>query len=108
MPARGAGGRKRRRPKEYVLRAPHYQKYYATNVNAFYTDLDIRIEVFNERRKHEGHVDIVADGVFILTPEAAALLKERLDAVLEKFQRAKGPIKVRPEARRELAPSDVD
>lgn len=96
MPPRKPAAKRHRRPLEVVERAPNYTKYYVTNVRVLPTDVDIRLEIFNERIPHEKHFDLIADAGVILTPEAASVLRDRLAEALKQFEEKHGAVVISP------------
>jgi len=67
-----------------VYRTPLFTKLYATNLRVSPTDVDIRIEFFNEKVKTEEGLIFYSDGMAMLTPEAAKKLYFELKNAIEK------------------------
>jgi len=80
-----------------VVRTPLFKKIYATNVFVFHTDVDVRIELFNEKIKRDDQWVYASDGLVILTPQAAKKLYLRLKDVVGQME-SDGEIDV-PESR---------
>jgi hypothetical protein len=78
-----------------IYRTPLFTKTYATNVKVFQTDVDIRIELFNEKRETEDEIIFYSDGLVLLTPEAAKKLSLELNIMIESYENEKGEIKIR-------------
>jgi hypothetical protein len=80
-----------------VYRTPLFTKLYATNLRVSPTDVDIRIEFFNEKVKTEEGIVFYSDGVAMLTPEAAKKLYLELKNAIEKYETEKGEIQIKGE-----------
>ena len=81
-------------PEISVIRAPSFQKIYATNISVTDTDSDFRIELFNEKFKVEGGWAYNSEGLAILTVEAAKKLSLLLDEKIKSYEKEHGEIKV--------------
>ncbi len=83
-----------------IVRMPNFSKYYVTNLLVKSTDVDIRLEIMNEkfpRKKddeEESVDDYISDALIMFTPEAAKKLKQRLEEVLADYEGEHGEIKV--------------
>lgn len=83
------------RRERVVLRSPSFTKLYATNVLVRHTDVDFRIDFFNEKMHiSEKEMAYVSEAIAILTPEAAKILLETLQRELSLFEEAEGAIGV--------------
>jgi hypothetical protein len=80
-----------------VYRTPLFTKLYATNLRVFRTDVDFRIELFNEKFESEEETVFYSDGIAMLTPEAAKKLMVELTRAVEKYELENGEILVREE-----------
>lgn len=85
-----------------VYRTPLFTKLYATNLRVFRTDVDFRIELFNEKFESEEETVFYSDGIVMLTPEAAKKLMIELTRAVEKYELENGEILVREERKKEL------
>lgn len=80
-------------------RANVFTKNYATSVLVEETDADTRLYLFNEViDTTDGERIAICDGNVILTTEAAILLTEQLNEIVEKWKK-KGPLTVSKERR---------
>lgn len=77
-----------------VFRTSLFTKIYATNVQLSKTDIDFRLELFNEKFQVEDSWAFHSDGLVILTREAAKKLLINLDAELKAYEKEYGEIKV--------------
>ena len=77
-----------------VFRTSLFTKIYATNVQLSKTDVDFRIELFNEKFQVEDNWAFHSDGLVILTREAAKKLLLNLDKELKAYERKYGEIEV--------------
>ncbi|GBE54592.1 MAG TPA: DUF3467 domain-containing protein [Euryarchaeota archaeon] len=83
-----------------IVRTPNFSKYYVTNLLVNSTDVDIRLEIMNEKfpgRKddeEESVDDYISDALIMFTPEAAKKLRQRLEEVLADYEGEHGEIKV--------------
>jgi hypothetical protein len=85
-----------------ILRSPTFAKFYATNALVRGTDVDFRIDLFNEKiPTGKDETAYVSEALAILTPEAARILFQTLQRELERFEEAYGPIGI-SEARSRL------
>lgn len=75
-----------------IVRADSFQKFYVTNLIAFETKYDFRIELMNERLKFEDRWEYVSDAMVILTPQAAKKLRDILSNYVKKHEDKEGPI----------------
>lgn len=82
-------------PEISVLRAPSFQKIYATNVSITDTVSDFRIELFNEKFKVEDGWVYGSEGQVILTVEAAKKLSLVLDEKIKSYEKENGGIKIK-------------
>ena len=80
--------------KNRIYRTPLFTKLYSTNLKVFQTDVDVRIEIFNEKSKTKDETVFFSDGLVILTLEAAKKLSVELNELLEKHEAAKGEITI--------------
>ncbi|MBC2697434.1 MAG: DUF3467 domain-containing protein [ANME-2 cluster archaeon] len=80
-----------------VFRTALFTKIYATNVQLSKTDIDFRIELFNEKFQVEDGWAFHSDGLVILTREAAKKLLINLDKELRAYEKEYGEIKVSDE-----------
>ncbi|MCX9011948.1 MAG: DUF3467 domain-containing protein [Candidatus Methanoperedens sp.] len=77
-----------------VFRSSLFNKIYATNVVLTSTDVDIRLELFNEKFKIENGWAYHSDGLVILTREAAKKLLITLEEKIKSYEKENGEIKV--------------
>ncbi len=77
-----------------VFRTSLFTKIYATNVQLSKTDIDFRLELFNEKFQVEDSWAFHSDGLVILTREAAKKLLINLDEELKAYEKEYGEIKV--------------
>ena len=77
-----------------VFRTALFTKTYATNVQLSKTDVDFRIELFNEKFQVDGGWAFHSDGLVILTKEAAKKLLINLDQELKEYEKEHGEIEV--------------
>ena len=77
-----------------VFRTSLFTKIYATNVQLSKTDVDFRIELFNEKFQVEDNWAFHSDGLVILTREAAKKLFINLDKELKAYEKKYGDIEV--------------
>ena len=77
-----------------VFRTSLFTKIYATNVQLSKTDVDFRIELFNEKFQVEDNWAFHSDGLVILTREAAKKLFLNLDKELKAYEKKYGDIEV--------------
>jgi Protein of unknown function (DUF3467). len=77
-----------------ILRTPLFTKLYSTNVTVFKTNVDIRIEFFNEKGETADNIIFYSDGLVMLTMEAAKKLSIELGKVIEEYENEKGEIKI--------------
>ena len=89
--------KEREKEKISVYRTPLFTKLYATNLRVFQTDVDFRIELFNEKFESEEETVFYSDGIAMLTPEAAKKLMVELTRAVEKYELENGEIPVREE-----------
>lgn len=80
-----------------VFRSSLFNKTYATNVVITSTDVDFRIELFNEKFKIENGWAYHSDGLVILTRVAAKKLLLTLDEKIKLYEKENGEIKVEEE-----------
>lgn len=80
-----------------VFRSTLFNKIYATNVNITSTDVDFRVELFNEKFKSETGWVYQSDGLLILTKTAAKKLLITLDEKIKSYEKENGEIKVEDE-----------
>ena len=80
-----------------VFRSTLFNKIYATNVNITSTDVDFRVELFNEKFKIETGWVYQSDGLLILTKTAAKKLLITLDEKIKSYEKENGEIKVEDE-----------
>ncbi|MDY6931978.1 MAG: DUF3467 domain-containing protein [Halobacteriota archaeon] len=80
-----------------VIRSHLFTKIYATNVQLSNTDVDFRIELFNEKFQVEDGWAFHSDGLVILSREAAKKLLLMLDKEIKDYEKEKGEIKVSDE-----------
>ncbi|MCD4843117.1 MAG: DUF3467 domain-containing protein [Methanosarcinales archaeon] len=80
-----------------VFRTALFTKIYATNVQLSNTEIDFRIELFNEKFQVEDGWAFHSDGLVILTKEAAKKLLINLDKELKAYEKEYGEIKVSDE-----------
>ncbi len=80
-----------------VFRSSLFGKTYATNVIVTSTDVDFRIELFNEKFKIENGWAYHSDGLVILTRIAAKKLLLTLDEKIKSYEQKNGEIKVEEE-----------
>lgn len=78
-----------------IYRTPLFTKIYTTNIKVFQTDVDIRIELLNEKRETKEETVFYSDGLVILTPEAAKKLSLELNEMIQKYETENGEIKIR-------------
>ncbi len=108
-----ANNENQQEPEELNLaRDLRYQKIYGTNVLCYSTDVDIRIEIMNEKiPDREGNWVYMSEGLVILTPQAAKVLKEHLEETIKKREETSGKIAIASERRLKVddfGPSPVD
>lgn len=77
-----------------IFRTHLFAKIYATNIKAYQTDVDIRIELLNERRETEDEFIFYSDGLAMLTLEAAKKLSIALHKIIEQHEAKCGEIKI--------------
>ncbi len=77
-----------------VFRSSLFNKIYATNVIVTSTDVDFRLELFNEKFKIEDGWAYNSDGLVILTRKAAKKLQLTLNEMIKSYENEKGEIKV--------------
>lgn len=77
-----------------VFRTSLFTKIYATNLQLSKTDIDFRLELFNEKFQVEDSWAFHSDGLVILTREAAKKLLINLDEELKAYEKEYGEIKV--------------
>ncbi len=80
-----------------VFRSSLFSKTYATNVTVTLTDIDFRLELFNEKFKIEDGWAYHSDGLVILTREAAKKLLIALDEKIKSYEKENGEIKINKE-----------
>jgi hypothetical protein len=80
-----------------IFRTSLFTKIYATNVQLSNTEIDFRIELFNEKFEVEDGWVLHSDGLVILTREAAKILLLKLDKTIKAYEKEKGEIKVNDE-----------
>jgi len=80
-----------------VFRSSLFNKTYATNLLVTNTDVDFRIELFNEKFETEKGWAYHSDGLVILTREAAKKLLITLDEKIKSYEKEKGEIKLNEE-----------
>lgn len=80
-----------------IFRSQLFTKIYATNVQLSNTDVDFRIELFNEKFQVEDGWAFHSDGLVILSREAAKKLLLMLDKEIKDYEKEKGEIKVSDE-----------
>ena len=80
-----------------VFRTALFTKTYATNVQLSKTDVDFRIELFNEKFQVDDGWAFHSDGLVILTKEAAKKLLINLDQELKEYEKEHGEIEVSDE-----------
>jgi len=68
------------------MRTMCFEKIYATNVVVEETDSDVRLYYFNEIVKMDGGKVAISDGATILTQQAAVLLSEQLNSMIESWK----------------------
>lgn len=78
-----------------VYRTPLFTKLYATNLRVSPTDVDFRIEFFNEKVETKEGIAFYSDGVAMLTPEAAKKLSLELKKAIEKYEIENGEISIK-------------
>lgn len=78
-----------------VYRTPLFTKLYATNLRVSPTDVDFRIEFFNEKIETEEELIFYSDALAMLTPEAAKKLYIELEKAIEKYEIENGEIAVK-------------
>ena len=76
-----------------VIRAPLFQKYYATNVRGGLTDQDFRFEFFNEQLFSEGKWQYISDCMVVMSPRGAKTLSVILQDALALYEREHGVIR---------------
>ncbi|VVB88571.1 Uncharacterised protein [uncultured archaeon] len=77
-----------------VFRSSLFSKIYATNVIITSTDVDFRLELFNEKFKIDDVWAYHSDGLVILTRVAAKKLLITLDEKIKSYENENGEIKV--------------
>ncbi len=77
-----------------IFRSSLFNKTYVTNVIVTSTDVDFRLELFNEKFKIEDGWAYHSDGLLILTRAAAKKLLVTLDEKIKSFEKENGEIKV--------------
>ncbi|WNY25404.1 DUF3467 domain-containing protein [Methanolapillus millepedarum] len=77
-----------------IIRTPLFTKTYATNVSVIRTDLDFRIELFNEKYQAGDEWIYHSDGLAILTPQAAKILLTELSLKMEEYEKENGDIDI--------------
>lgn len=77
-----------------IYRTHLFTKIYATNIKAYQTDVDIRIELLNEKRETENELIFYSDGLAMLTLEAAKKLSIELHKLIEQHEAKYGEIKL--------------
>jgi len=77
-----------------VFRSSLFNKTYATNLILTTTDVDFRIELFNEKFKIENGWAYHSDGLVILTRVAAKKLLLTLDEKIKSYEQKNGEIKI--------------
>src|SRR3990172_8532280 len=77
-----------------IFRSSLFNKTYATNVMVTSTDVDFRLELFNEKFKIDDGWAYHSDGLLILTREAAKKLLVALEKKIKSFEKENGEIKV--------------
>ena len=77
-----------------VFRTSLFTKIYGTNIQLSKSDVDFRIELFNEKFKIEDGWAFHSDGLVILTKEAAKKLLIMLDKEIKAYEKEQGEIKV--------------
>ncbi|WNY27510.1 DUF3467 domain-containing protein [Methanolapillus ohkumae] len=75
-----------------IIRTPLFHKTYATNVSVNRTDVDFRVELFNEKFQTEDECVYHSDGLMILTAEAAKILSDCLSEKIKEFEKENGEI----------------
>ena len=80
-----------------IFRSPLFTKIYATNVQLSNTDVDFRIELFNEKFQVDDGWAFHSDGLVILSRDAAKKLLLMLDKEIKDYEKEKGEIKVSDE-----------
>ncbi len=80
-----------------IIRPSLFNKTYATNVVVTSTDIDFRIELFNEKFEIEGGWAYHSEGLVILTRVAAKKLLLTLDKKIKSYEKENGEIKVEDE-----------
>lgn len=80
-----------------VFRSSLFTKIYATNVVITSTDVDFRIELFNEKFQLENGWAYHSDGLIILTKAAAKKLLLTLDEKIKLYEKENGEITVEEE-----------
>lgn len=88
--------------KTRIYRTPLFSKVYATNLKVFKTNVDVRIEFFNEKAETEEEVVFYSDGLSILTMEAAKKLSIELDKLIEEYESEKGEIGINEERKSKI------
>jgi wobble nucleotide-excising tRNase len=77
-----------------IFRSSLFNKTYVTNVIVTSTDVDFRLELFNEKFKIEDGWAYHSDGLLILTRAAAKKLLVTLEEKIKSFEKENGEIKV--------------
>ncbi len=77
-----------------------FTKIYATNVVANETDSDVRLYFFNELLTIDGEKVAVADGVAMLSKQAAMLLNEQLNKLVEGWKERGQPVEISADRRK--------
>ncbi|MDY0131025.1 MAG: DUF3467 domain-containing protein [Methanosarcina vacuolata] len=88
--------------KTRIYRTPLFTKLYATNLSVFKTDVDVRIEFFNEKGTSEDEVVFYSDGLAMLTMEAAKKLSIKLEKIIEEYESENGEIEIREDRKSEI------
>jgi hypothetical protein len=88
--------------KTRIYRTPLFSKVYATNLKTFKTNVDIRIEFFNEKAETDEEVVFYSDGLAILTMEAAKKLLIELGKLIETHESENGEIKINEERKNQI------
>lgn len=81
-------------PKISIRRTPSFSKTYVTNAIVTETDMDFRVELFNERFRTENGWVYDSEGMLILTKEAAKKLQIMLENKIRAYEEKNGEIKV--------------
>lgn len=77
-----------------IFRSSLFNKIYATNVVVTSSDVDFRLELFNEKFKVENGWAYNSDGLIMLTKAAAKKLLITLDEKIKIYEKENGEIKV--------------